>query len=181
MKIIILDLEFENLNQLDIIQVGAVKVDLLRRTIEPFFDEFVALPEGVDLSSYITRLTGITKQDVGQARGCAEVLRDFWDAFADAEVRHRLAGWGDDAEWLVQESVRHGVKVPQVSCLDLKQMFEFFRFQNGLSNRKKTGLMGTLKAFGLKFEGKHHNGYDDAYNTARLLLEAVKNPKNPDL
>lgn len=181
MRLIILDLEFENQTQLDLIQVGAVKVDLLRRTIEPFFSEFIALPDGVELSPYIENLTGITPQQVGQARGGKKVLRQFWDLFANASVSGRLAGWGDDAEWLIQESQRYNVPVPRnVQCMDLKQMFQFFRFQNGISTRKKTGLMGTLDAFGLEFEGRHHNGYDDAYNTARLLMEAVRNPENPD-
>jgi len=180
MRLVVLDLEFENQTQMDIIQVGAVKVDLLRRTIEPFFNEFVALPEGVPLSPYISDLTGIAPEDLSTAREASEVFKAFWKRFSEAGVAYRLGGWGDDTDWLIRESERYGVKVPHVKALDLKSTFDFFRFQNGLSTRKRTGLRGTLDAFGLEFEGRHHNGYDDAYNTARLLLEAVKNPESPD-
>lgn len=181
MNLIVMDLEFEPHVQRDIIQVGAVKVDLLRRTIVPFFDEYVKLPEGIELTDYISDLTGITLKDLEEAGGAKEVLKRFWKAFSKAGVAGRLAGWGDDSEWLLQESERYNVKIPKnVQCLDLKQMFQFFRFQRGISTRTRTGLMGTLDVFGLEFEGRHHNGYDDALNTARLLMEAVRNPESPD-
>ena len=181
MKLVILDLEFENQGGRDIIQVGAVEVDLLRSIVSPFFNEYVALPEGVQLSDYISNLCGIYQEDLDQARPPEEVFKSFWKKFARASVKYRLAGWGDDAEWIRQESERYGVRVPKrLDEYDLKQTFQFFRFQRGLSSRHKTGLLSTIQAFGLEFEGRPHDGYDDAYNTGRVLVEALKSPSPQD-
>jgi len=183
MRLVLLDLEFENQStrERDIIQIGAVEVDLVTGEILPFFNEFVALPQGEVLSTFISRLTGISKDEVASARSAEEVFRDFWKAFRRADVDGNLSAWGDDAEWIRQESRRHGVRIPtKVTDIDIKKMFQFFRLQRGLGTREKTGLINTLEAFDLGFEGRHHNAYDDAYNTARLLLQALRSPDPQD-
>lgn len=182
MKIIIVDLEFENQAKcFEVIQIGAVVVDLVRSTITPMMDELIQLPEGVVLSPYISNLTGIQAEDLDKARTFKEVFRDFWGKVEQAECKKRIGGWGADVDVLIDQSVRYGVKAPQrLDSYDVKQAFNFFRTQVGLSVRHKTGLQSTLKSFGLTFKGSPHNAYDDAYNTARLLLKAVKYP-NQDL
>lgn len=182
MHLIVVDMEFENQSgSQEIIQIGAVHVDLQKGEVYPFFNEYVALPEGMPLSDYITDLTGITEEDLADARSLPEVLEDFWTAFDKAHAGYRLAGWGDDAVWMIEASDRCAVKVPhKTKTVDLKQTFEFFRAQRGLSNKKLTGLAGTIRAFGLTFKGRHHDAYDDALNTGLLLVEAIKNPDPRD-
>jgi inhibitor of KinA sporulation pathway (predicted exonuclease) len=180
-KIIILDLEFENQRGFEIIQVGAVKVDLHRRTLEPFFDELVKLPEGMPLSSFISNLTKIKAKDLNKARTFKEVMTDFWAKVEEAHCGQKVGGWGNDVQIIKEQSARYGVSVPKkLDAYDIKHLFNFFRAQSKISNRHKTGLQSTLQAFGLDFEGQPHNAYDDAFMTAKLLMEAINNPGPKD-
>lgn len=174
MNLVIIDMEFENQTQRDIIQVGAVKVDLQTGQIHPFFDEFIRLPPGVCLTHYIRKLTGINPADLEHAQEAKQVFTAFWSKFKKASVGYRLAGWGDDAPWIIQQSRRHNVpNIPKVVQYDIKQLFQFLRLQNGFSATNKTGLRNTMDLFEVPFVGRHHNAYDDAFNTARLLIKGL--------
>lgn len=177
MNIVIVDLEFQKdlNNNLDIIQVGAVKVDLLRSNIEPLFNEFVNPYDGFVIDEDISSLTGITFADIVDARRSEAVERSFWEAVRNSQCGCRLASWGMDAEFLELRGIKNdlGIKSGEIEVYDLKKIFNLFRASRSITNKKGTSLIGTMTAYGLEFEGRQHNAYDDAYNTGRLLIEAI--------
>lgn len=174
MNLAIIDLEM-NQPSTKIIQIGAVKVNLVQGKITPLFDEIVN--PGETPNKYITELTGISPADVNAARPITEALVDFWDRFSNAHCATRMAAWGGDINKIIEDSKELGVDVPPVKQYNLKTLNEFFLHAKGLSVRKKTGLANTIKRYGMTFDGQHHNAYDDARMTARVAIKMMNELK----
>jgi len=155
----------------NIIQVGAVTVDLVRRRIEPLFDELV---KGVEpLDSYVSQLTGIEAEALGEARPATEVLDAFWDAVRAVGEPVRLGAWGLDCKKVYKDSLKAGVTVPDpVRMYDLKEVCSPLRI--GKKGSVGCSLSKMLDAYGLPFEGHHHNAYADAHMTAKLVLALLE-------
>lgn len=167
MKLIVLDLEMNQPSR-KIIQVGAVSVDIHKLDIIPFFSETVN--PGELPNSYISKLTGITPEDVKAGKPLEKALSDFWSKLDLLDAPIRIAAWGDDCQKLYKDSVKLGVDVPTVQMFDLRKLCDFHRIAEAGDIRKGNGLMKMLKNYDLPFEGHHHNAYDDAYMTGKLFL-----------
>lgn len=176
MNITVIDLEFQQHSTydcVDILQIGAVECDLLRRKIAPALNIYVKPTEPLD--SEISDLTGITQEILdNQGMGLRDALNYFWSNVTEVNNKNRLAAWGGDIEILYKASEMCGVQAPKnIEEYNLKKIMNLFRSAKNISTAKRTGLKKTMKAFGLEFKGDHHNALTDAKNTARLLIEAV--------
>lgn len=176
MRFIVLDLELNQPSR-SIIQIGAVTLDLKEESIEHFFDEITDPDEKLD--TFISELTGITERQIKNAKPLRDILIQFWRKFKKARTAKRIAAWGDDVKWILEASRSLGVTPPSnLQIYDFKQFAKFFRASKGESVRSGVGLMNVLNTLDIPFEGKHHNAFDDAKMTAKLVLRYFQDVKS---
>lgn len=162
------DLETTGFRSTDaIIEIGAVKVygGKVVESREFIFQEFVR-PYKSGLSEKITKLTGITKEDVKGARQMWEVFPDFME-FAGDSV---LVGYNNlrfDSRFLVRAG-RYSNIVMQNPQFDVLKYAEGFKEKLGITD-EKLSLEVLSKKLGIE-NPKAHRALADAITTARVYL-----------
>jgi inhibitor of KinA sporulation pathway (predicted exonuclease) len=176
MNYCVLDLEM-NQPSGTIIEVGAVCYHSRSGKITGRFSQHAKLPEGELLNPDITTLTGITEQDLTEARSLHDVLVNlaFW---AGANGCSRcMATWGTDY-WILKQAYPYrgewddSVPFPWKNFLNVKEMATYLRA--ALPGKQRGGLKSAIEAFGLTFQGEPHRALIDAENTAILMDEMLK-------
>lgn len=155
--------------QMEVIEIGAVIGAGQGGEVIDQFQTFVRPVRHPQLTAFCTGLTSITQADVDAAPAFPAAIQ----AFRSWLSRHEgfiFCSWGDyDRRQLEQDCRFHGIPFPVgAPHLNLKRSFTE---RQGL--RKKPGLTDALAHVGLRFEGTHHRGIDDARNIARLLPYAI--------
>lgn len=155
-----------------IIEVGAVKVinGRIVETSEYTFQEFVK-PFKKGVSGFITDLTGITREDVMNARQMWEVIPDFM-RFAGDNILLGYNNIGFDAKFLCRAG-RYSNEIYSNKQFDV---LRYFRTIKG--TLKYTGAdckLGTVSSFlGIK-NPEAHRALADAITTARIYLKLREN------
>jgi len=150
--------------QTEIIEIGAVLSDA--QTLLPIaeFSTFIKPVVHRRLTPFCTRLTSITQADVDGAPTFREAITQLGRFLGGKNAL--FCSWGDyDRNQFERDASRHGVKLPfQPGHLNLKK-----RFSERLGETEFYGLSGALRRVGLRLQGTHHRGIDDARNITRLL------------
>ena len=151
-----------------IIEIGAVKVSGGRviESQEYVFREFVK-PYKKKISDKVTQLTGITKEDVKDAREMWDVFRDFLEFAGDAV----LVGFNNvifDSRFLVRAG-RYANIIMENPQFDVLKYAERFRDRLGLTDKKIS-----LDVLSQKLDIKNpeaHRALPDAITTAQVFLK----------
>ena len=151
--------------EMEIIEIGAVIQDSQTYEIVSEFQVFVQPVRHPILTNFCTELTGITQSDVADAASfpqAMEQMKQWMYAFNDA----LFCSWGNyDQTQFQQDCQFHGVPWPfRSGHMNLKA-----EYSSTLGKRKKLGVAEALRGLGMKFEGSHHRGLDDARNIARIV------------
>lgn len=164
---VVFDLETTGLNSSEaggamdhIIEIGAVRIRKGR--IEEKFSSFVACP--VEVGKEITKITGIDSSMLVGAPEIGDVMADFYK-FCDGAslVGHNAANF--DIKF-----VRHYANV--VGYRFDHKLYDTVAFAQrvlSLSNYK----LNTIADY-FRFKFNHHRAYDDAYITAKIFIELVR-------
>lgn len=148
----------------EIIEIGAVMVSTDTLKIIDEFTTFVKPQVHTKLTAFCTELTSITQSDVESAPVFPGALKrlSHWLSTYD---NYLFCSWGNyDRNHMQSDSERHCVVNPlQASHLNLKK-----RFAQSVGVTAM-GMQRALDLVGIKLEGVHHRGIDDARNIARLL------------
>jgi inhibitor of KinA sporulation pathway (predicted exonuclease) len=175
MKMIFVDLELNQPSN-SIIQIGAVCMNLSTGKVVDSFD--VICNPGEYPNDFITKLTGITKENVMDGQPLKNALSDFWRWVNSCSVGNRVAAWGRDVQELIDASVYYKLRFKWPKQYDVKQfvnMYQFFASENSSSpNKLNKGLFMAVQDSGLDFVGTQHNAYDDALNTANIFYLVKK-------
>lgn len=175
-KIVVIDLEAQCWKgnpppgfEKDIIEIGVATVDLY--TLKPEKGEgIIVKPSKCQISEFCTSLTSIT-QEMVEAEGvplgkaCKRIMEKY-------SGRRRVWGsWGNyDRTALYEECYRRDIKFPfSQTHWNIKSMVVPM-----LDWDREMGLDGAIEELNFEFEGTHHRGVDDAYNTARILAHALQ-------
>lgn len=149
--------------QSDIIEIGVCLLDT--RTFERSDKRSILVrPERSMVSEFCTELTTLTQQVVDEGVSlydACEILRK------DYKSRDRIwASFGDyDRKQFERSCSGLGVDYPfGRTHWDVKTLFAVTQ---GL--KKCIGMSRALKELGIKLEGTHHRGHDDAWNIAAIL------------
>ncbi|MBK9263204.1 MAG: exonuclease domain-containing protein [Polyangiaceae bacterium] len=158
--------------QTEIIEIGAVLVDAETLTPVDEFSTFVKPVVHWKITPFCTRLTSITQADVDAAPTFREAITKLGRFVGGKDAR--FCSWGDyDRNQFERDASRHGVKLPfRAGHLNLKK-----RFSEQLGETESYGMAGALRRVGLRLEGTHHRGIDDARNIARLLPWILGRPR----
>ena len=170
------DLETTGFRSTDtIIEIGAVKVygGKVVESREFIFQEFVR-PYKSGLSEKITKLTGITKEDVKDARQMWEVFPDFME-FAGDSV---LVGFNNvrfDSRFLVRAG-RYSNIIMKNPQFDVMKYAEGFRPELGIAD-EKLSLETLSRKLGIE-NPESHRALADAITTARVFLKLKEMDKS---
>ncbi len=155
--------------EMEIIEIGAVMVDVEGLDAVDEFQAFVRPSRHPTLTDFCRELTTIQQAEVDAADPFPEVLACF-AAWAETYAPYRLASWGDyDRKQFHQDCAHHRLPYP----LGKEHMNIKAEFSRALGTKKRFGMAAALRRAGLPLRGTHHRGIDDARNIARLLPLAL--------
>ncbi|HEY1067812.1 MAG TPA: 3'-5' exonuclease [Pirellulales bacterium] len=151
--------------EMEIIEIGAVMMSSRTYEVEAEFSSFVRPVQNPHLTEFCTELTTIRQDQVDAAASFPVVLREFttWmHRFDDA----LFCSWGDyDRSQFERDCEFHDVRYPfESGHFNVKEAFA-----QTFSLRKKLGVDAAVRRLGLKFQGTHHRGLDDARNIAQIV------------
>lgn len=119
---------------------------------------------------FIEQLTSITNKDLENSPVFEDFFYDYLlDKFDPSE--YTFVGWGDYDITIFESMCKlWGIPIPKFAgYMNLKREHAaFYGF------KKERGLARALRHANIEFEGFHHRGEDDAYNTAKLFLDLVE-------
>ncbi|MFH2203390.1 MAG: GrpB family protein [Elusimicrobiota bacterium] len=164
--------EGQELERMEIIEIGAVKLD--GETYQPCgeYASFVRPVAEPVLSEFCRRLTSIRQQDVDSAAGFKEVLPAFMKWVGEDPIR--FCTWSTyDLKQLKVDCARHGLELPRAlsSHIDLRQLFA--AKQGGAPRPMEQALID----LGLPLDGVHHRALDDSRNIAKIAVDIFTNKK----
>lgn len=157
--------------EMEIIEIGAVLVDMDSGEAFSEFQSFVNPLRHPKLTPFCTKLTTITQAQVESARAFPYV---YWAmlAWVRSKCPSGLECWGSwgayDAKQFAQDLDYHAQRDQLPRHINIKKLF---RKTMGLS--KPCGVMKAMGHVGLEFEGTLHRGIDDARAIAKLLPFAL--------
>ena len=154
--------------EMEIIEIGAVLQSARNFEIEATFQTFIQPVRHPELTAFCTELTGITQKEVESAPSFAaaiKALNDWMQPIVDA----LFCSWGEyDKGQFEQDCSFHQIAYPfRSQHMNLKA-----EFSSMFGLKKKLGVTDALRHLGLRFEGSHHRGLDDAKNMARIVRRA---------
>lgn len=174
MKINVIDVEStcwdtKTDNISEIIQIGITQVNLTYPGLMSGTHSVFIKPTRSDkLSEFCKELTGLTDEDVFYYG------IPFQEAIRELRVSHKIhrlpwASWGDyDRKKFVEDAELNNVPYPMsMQHLNLKLMY------STLTRSSRLGMDKALENLGLELIGRHHDGGDDAFNIARILLQMI--------
>ena len=157
---------FQNKNR-EIIEFGAVKVDLLSRSIVDQFTYFIK-PQKSKISSFCTGLTSITQEDVDNGITLQQLSKKLRKEHGSLNMT--FCAWGAfDGNFLSEQCVKQNAIFPfPDNYINISDEYaKLFKLKRGigLSKALRNPLMD------IEFKGTKHRAIDDAYNTALLYLK----------
>jgi inhibitor of KinA sporulation pathway (predicted exonuclease) len=156
----------------DIIEIGLATLEVSSgRRLEK--RSILVRPERSRVSPFCTQLTTLTQEQVEGGIVFKDACRILEDEYRSAE---RLwASYGDYDRRQFEKQCRDlGVRYPfGPSHLNVKTLLAIAR-----ALPAEIGLPQAMALLGLKLEGTHHRGHDDAWNIASLLAEILRSRRN---
>jgi inhibitor of KinA sporulation pathway (predicted exonuclease) len=156
----------------DIIEIGLCPIEVSTgRRLEK--RSILVKPERSSVSPFCTELTTLTQEQVDGGiafKAACKILEDeyltpdrLWASFGDYDRRQ-----------FEKQCRDQGIRYPfGPSHLNAKTLFAVSR-----SLPSEVGLPQAMALLGLKLEGTHHRGHDDAWNIAAVLWETLKKMRN---
>lgn len=155
-------------SEMEIIEIGAVMVELQNLSVVSEFQTFVKPVRHPFLTQFCQQLTSITQDQVNHAQTYPEAVKNFKNWFLPYLPESRLiwGSWGDyDRKQFEQDSQFHQVSFPLgFQHFNLKKLFSH---NQGLKGRY--GMAQALQLAKIPLEGTHHRGIDDARNITKLM------------
>lgn len=160
--------------EMEIIEIGAVRVSSTTGDIESEFGAFVKPVRNPILTEFCQELTTITQEDLREAGTYPQVLAAF-SSWLEEQPDYEFGSWGDyDKTQFMQDCAYHRVAYPlSGNHRNLKA-----EFSAATGSKKRFGLGSAIRKIGFEFEGTAHRGLDDARNIARVYRHLLKGNTN---
>lgn len=177
MKKLIVDFEMCQSVRLDdgtlireIIEIGAVLLNENNEIIEEY-SRYVKPIYG-KLTPFITRLTGITQENLDTGTSIEEVINDL-NRITNNFKECTFSTWSpSDLNELRTESKVKGINIDNIEEVydDIQKLF-----CDKLNYERQVGLKVATEMMGLDFDGREHSALADAKNTARVYVQLKDN------
>lgn len=171
--IVAFDLEGAGFSEDDIIEIGAVKINIKTGETEEFQE---MMSPRTRLNKYVTQITGITKEELVGKRRLQEVLPEFLDFVGDGIVLGHSIGNND----MVQINLAiHRFKLNSKGYSFYPYFIDTERMSHRLLDKadppvKKFSLEPLLTQYGVTLT-ENHRALADAYSSYQLLRFFMKN------
>lgn len=160
-------------NEREIIELGAVVVDIKSLEIIDEFSALVKPQRNPEISNFCSQLTGITQSELDNSDDFKTVFSDFLHWYPKTS-KVLFATWGSyDLVQINIDCVSHNL--PYFSPDAVLNLKKIFKKVNKL--KKPVGLARALELCQCEYEGSRHRALDDARNTVKLLPYILSNPK----
>lgn len=177
-KLLVVDLETTCTNthaeqfQNEIIEIGLSIVDIKNYRVEKNLSLMVK-PQRSEVTPFCTQLTSITPEDVADGLllpEAAEILIKEYDSLS-----YVWASWGDFDRYIMnRECTHYKTRIPfNRQHLNLKALYSLNNMKDSLM-----GLGSAVKDSGMKFQGQHHRGVDDARTAAQIFINLQMGARN---
>lgn len=169
--IIVIDLETAGSPEHRIVDLGAVRLDRDLNVLETW----THLIDGRPVDEQTRAIHGITDTMLADQPKFAEIHQEF-DEWCQKSDPYVLAAFGAyfDIPVLREEYKRIGRNYPHPGhAIDIKAIVWWELLKKDVPS-KFLKVDRALELLGLKYEGTHHRGLDDALNEARLLRHVAK-------
>lgn len=170
MQQIMLDIEWTCDNRCftnnEIIEIAATKLDKNLQEIESFHT-YVKPRNKMFLTTFTTKLTGITNEDIKNAPTFPEALKMFREFVGDEPTL--MIMWGTNDESVLRRHIYtyslHEDKkwYNRLEFKDLQQDYDTLAHSS-----KLTSVTDALINFGDKYEGVKHRALNDVFNTVKI-------------
>ena len=165
-------IDFEATEEGEIIEFACIVINTEQKCIIDTFHHYVK-PQ-TELTQKITQLTGIDSKMLSNADTFDTVNQSFQTFF---EKYQELSEWEDGpmiitcGDWDFKYAYDYSCRLWNIEnkfreWCDLKQVFKSIY-------KKARGMKDMLEFFGLKLEGKHHRGIDDAKTITQIVLTMI--------
>ncbi|KAK7195516.1 Exonuclease [Novymonas esmeraldas] len=163
----------------EIIELPGVLIDVRTGQVDRArsFHTYVKPWRNPTLTRFCTQLTGITQETVDGAPGITEAIELFVQWYRDTIPKGAKVIFAADGPWDFKNFIhehhilRDHVSFPSIfyEYLDIRTTFA-----HKLNNGVPIKLDAMLRKMNLSFEGRPHNGFDDAVNIARLAVAMMR-------
>ena len=152
-------------HEMEIIEIGAVMVEAESLNIISEFQTFIKPVRHPILTEFCLQLTSITQQQVDNAPTYEKAISNL-QKWLSQYSNFIFGSWGDyDRKQFQKDSKFHQLAYPfDCQHINLKKLFSInqgFTYTHGMKQ--------ALELAGVRLEGIHHRGIDDARNIARLM------------
>jgi inhibitor of KinA sporulation pathway (predicted exonuclease) len=155
-------------NARETIEIGAVMIDCAKRKIVSDFQTYVRPVRNPILTDFCTELTTIKQADVDAAPLFPLAFSKFL-AWAKCTG---FASWGRyDKQQLQRDCKFHKLTYPLGWHVNFASVTKQLL---GMTNQRRV-----LKALGIKRDGTHHRGIDDARTIAQIVLACLERDWKP--
>ena len=136
------------------IQIGAISC-LFGSTFNAYIK-----PVRTAITPFCTTLTGITPEIAAKGFSFKDALSAFISWAGTDPV---FASWGYyDKHQIAKDCAAHNLPLPLMNHVSLKHNYA------RLKNSSPKGMKDVLRREGLKMDGRHHDGLDDAINISKI-------------
>lgn len=158
----------------EVIEIGIAVVNTKELKIVEN-EAIIIRPQKSKLSKFCTKLTTLTQEYVDQGttfQAAMEILRKNYKANDRVFI-----SWGDyDRKMFERNCKDYDIKYPfGPRHTNLKSNFALL---HGLP--RELGMDAALELLGMKLDGTHHRGIDDARNIANILIHTLKKFRSSD-
>ena len=150
----------------EVIEIGAVKLDKNYQMLDEF--QCYVCPEFGKISTHITKLTGITDEDVFGKEKFPVAFQKFFDWIGTWDMK--IYSWSNsDINQLKNECA---YKVPKFDIAKLERQWIDLQkvFDDKIGISTNLALKHAIGAMDKNFEGTQHTALADAANTAAILM-----------
>ena len=156
----------------EIIEIGALKINK-EGNIESEFSAFIKPKLDPELSDFCKELTTIKQSEIDSAE-TYDIVIDRFKKWINVKQEFVLCSWGFyDKKQFSKNCDLHGLEKSWLeNHISLKHQYADIK-----NLRKPLGMGGALKKEGLKLDGTHHRGIDDARNIAKIFKAEFNNWK----
>lgn len=163
----------------EVIELPAILVDVRRGVVDRkrSFHTYIKPWRNPVLTDFCKELTGIRQEDVDSAPTITEAVKLFEKWYRETIPKGAKVVFAADGPWDFKSFlhdchvVRDHVSFPTIfyEYLDIRTTFAH-HFNHGAPIK----LDAMLRRMNLKFDGRPHCGFDDAYNIARLAVAMMR-------
>jgi inhibitor of KinA sporulation pathway (predicted exonuclease) len=127
---------------------------------------YLVRPRHLDISLRCTTITGLTREDLRNARPLRDVVSQIAQEWPSKAA---CFAWGDDGDILTRACQAKHLAIPFRRFVDLNRTVQLI-----LLLSEQLGVRGATTALGLPFDGCQHMAVADARNTARIHAEILR-------